>query len=333
MSRSSHRVTLAQVARQAGVSRAAASFVLSGRDEMRISATARDRVLAAAAELGYRPNLTARSLRTSVTHTIGLISDTIATEPFAGRIVRGASAAALHHGHLLFLAETGGDPGTEDRAAREMVDRQADGLLYAAMFTRPATLPPSMHGQPVVLVNCYADGVPCVIPDELIAGRTAASALMEAGHRDGVYLVGEPAPDVFAWRERTAGIAATGLDLAGTVPCSWWPEPAFAAVRDFLSSGTVPRALICLNDRIALGAYQALAEAGLRIPGDVSVVSFDDSELASWLRPALSSVALPHYELGFLAAELVATSALTPEIHRVPMPLSPRASIAKVISL
>lgn len=91
---------------------------------------------------------------------------------------------------------------------------------------------------------------------------------------------------------------------------------------------TWPAALICLNDRIALGAYQALTAAGRHVPGDVSIGSFDDSELASWLRPGLSSVALPHHEMGRLAADLLIKGELHPEVHRIEMLLRPRGSVA-----
>jgi LacI family transcriptional regulator len=87
--------------------------------------------------------------------------------------------------------------------------------------------------------------------------------------------------------------------------------------------------LICLNDRVALGAYQALREAGRSIPDDVSVVSFDDSDLAAWLRPQLTSIALPHYQLGWQAVELLLGPASDPAVHRVPMPVRHRASLGK----
>ena len=99
----------------------------------------------------------------------------------------------------------------------------------------------------------------------------------------------------------------------------WRSAPSATAAR--------PTALICLNDRIALGAYQALAAAGLRIPDDVSVVSFDDSDLASWLVPQLTSVAIPHFELGRRAVELLVSADRQPGVHRIAMPLSARDSV------
>lgn len=335
------RITLADVARSAGVSRTTASFVLSGRTDMRISAESRQRVLDAASHLGYRPNLTARSLRTTVTRTIGLISDTIATTPFAGEVIHGALDAAFARDRLLFVVETSGDRVVERRLIEEMLDRQVDGVIYATMYTRPAQPPPSLRGGgPVVLLNCLDESFsgPKVLPDERGGGRSAALALVEAGHTDGMYALGgrhrtDNAPGgVYAGRLRMQGVdevlGEAGLGLAGSVECAWEPEHGYDGVRHLLATGRRPRALICLNDRLALGAYQALQEYGLRIPEDVSIVSFDDSDLATWLRPQLTSVALPHYELGKAAVDLLLGNRLDREVHRIPMPIRLRASLA-----
>ena len=329
------QVTLQQVAQRAGVSRTTASFVLTGRDtDMRISNDARDRVLRAARELDYRPNRISQGLRTNVTHTIGLVSDTIATEPFAGEAIHGALTAALANDRMLFVVETEGDVHAEDQLIRDMLDRQVDGFIYAAMFTREVNVPARLSGQPLVLLNCTdADSrAPAVIPDEVNAGRDAAQVLLDAGHRDGIYIVGDPAPHLFAGRERVASINATllaaGVRLSGNLECEWQPAPAHAAVREFLGTGGRSSAFICLNDRIALGAYEALTEAGFHLPDDVSVVSFDDSFLAPWLRPALTSVALPHYDMGKLAVELLIDDADDTAEHRVAMPVHVRESVA-----
>src|SRR2546429_515632 len=139
------RVTLLDVARRARVSRTTASFVMTGRRDMRISADAEERVMRAARELNYRPNLMARSLRTKLTNTIGLVSDTIATEAFAGEVVRGAVSTAINNQHLLFIGETEGDPQIEKRVVQDMIDRGVDGFLYAAMFTREARRPTALR--------------------------------------------------------------------------------------------------------------------------------------------------------------------------------------------
>ncbi|HZB51866.1 MAG TPA: LacI family DNA-binding transcriptional regulator [Mycobacteriales bacterium] len=322
------------VAEQAAVSPTTVSFVLAGREDMRISEDTRHRVLRAARELGYRPNLMARSLRTKVTRTIALISDTIVTDHYAGDLVHGSLTTAVEHDHLLVVSETEGDSAVEAQLIEHLLGRQVDGFLYATLSTSHVRIPRALAGQRVVLLNCVAPSrrIPAILPDELEAGRCAAGTLLAAGHRRGIYVVGEQPQDVFAARERMAGILA-GLDaagarLAGTVDCLWWPEPAHDAVTLMLRSGDRPAALICMNDRVAFGAYQALAEAGIAVPDQVSVISFDDSALAAWLRPQLCSIALPYLEMGRRAVETLLDPAAAPVVQRVPMPLRERASIA-----
>ena len=136
---------------------------------------------------------------------------------------------------------------------------------------------------------------------------------------------------MYAGRERRLGIeeilSRAQLTLAGTVDCLWWPEPSYAAVRECLLARARPSAVICLNDRVAMGANQALTEAGLAVPRDVSLLSFDDSDLASWLRPQLTSIAIPHFDLGRRAVELLLSDQPAQGVHRVAMPLRERASV------
>jgi LacI family transcriptional regulator len=138
---------------------------------------------------------------------------------------------------------------------------------------------------------------------------------------------------LFGIRETLAG---AGVSLAGGVTFpDWEPEHGLSAVRALLERER-PSALICFNDRLALGAYQALADAGLRVPQDVSVVSFDDDDIASWIRPGLTTLALPHYELGRTAIDVLfdaierrdASPADGGAIHRVAMPVRTRGSVA-----
>src|SRR4029453_7930759 len=131
------RATLQDVAERSGTSRTTAHYVLTGRDrEMRIAEETRRRVMRAAHELDYRPNLMARGLRTRVTRTIALITDTVASEPYAGERVYGALVAAGERGYLLFVSETGDDPDLEAHLVGELLDRQVDAYLYATLFTR-----------------------------------------------------------------------------------------------------------------------------------------------------------------------------------------------------
>jgi LacI family transcriptional regulator len=328
-------VTLQDVAERAATSRTTAHYVLTGQDrEMRIAEDTRRRVLRAASELRYRPNLMARGLRTQVTRTIALVSDTVATEAFAGGLVYGAVAEAAERGYLVFVCETEEDPELEERVVGELADRHVDAYLYTSLFTREVDVPAGLRSQRVVLLNCCApgSGFPSVIPDERQAGRDAAGALLERGHREGIWLVGEPNRVVIAGFERLAGIEAalaeSGAALAGIVECTWWPESAYERFGAFLDGGTRPAAVICLNDRVAMGVYQALVARGLSVPEDVSVVSFDDSDLAVWLQPPLTSVGLPHRELAATAVRLLlADGPMTDQELRVPMPVRLRESV------
>lgn len=336
------RVTQADVARAAGVSRTTASLVLSGRGaELRISEEAQHRVRQVAIELGYRPNLVSASLRDGTTRTIGLISDTVATSQLAGDMIRGALAEAHRAGYMLFIGESEGDADEETRLIEAMFDRQVDALVIASMFTRERPAPPTPRGRAVLLNAVPAAGQDAiaVVPDEYAAGRRAAEALLEAGHRS-IHLIGagvaedEMPPGTVAGVERRRGIL-DGLGEAGIEPESsrmcriWLPEDGWQATRDLLGSGVRGGALITFNDRIAFGAYQAIHEAGLRIPEDFSVISFDDHQLATWLHPALTTFAIPHYELGETAIRrLLDPESADGTIDRIAMPLRRRGSVA-----
>lgn len=343
-----NRVTLADVARTAGVSPTTASLVLSGRgDELRISRTVQHRVRDAAADLSYRPNIVSIGLRKGKTRTLGLVSDTVATSQLAGDMIKGAIEAARDHGFMLFIGETEGDPEIEAALLEAMHDRQVDGIILTSMFTRTRDVPALLDRVPTVLLNTLATSAtvaPAVVPDEMEAGRAAARLLIETGHRE-IHLIGAgPAPDdvppgTVAGVERLAGIrevlAGAGLEPAsGHLLEEWLPPLGWRATHHLLEKHPRPGAIICFNDRLAFGAYQALQEAGLAIPADVSVVSFDDYPMAEWLRPGLSSFAIPHEQLGRRAVELLIDTVengvgVEPgQVHRYPLPLHSRESVA-----
>lgn len=339
------RVTLADVAHAAGVSRTTASLVLSDRGtELRISEAAQKRVRQVATELGYRPNAVSLGLRTGSSRTIGFISDTVATSQLAGDMIKGALDRAYQKGYMLFIGETEGDLAEETRLVEAMFDRQVDGVVVASMFTRERPLPPGIGRHSVVLLNAVPDPVgaaPAVVPDEYTAGYEATRLLVEAGHRQ-IHLIGagptlQDVPrGTVAGLERLRGILA-GLAQDGLVPASgrmrnvWLPEDGWAATGELISSGVVAGGLITFNDRLAFGAYQAIQEAGLRVPEDFSIVSFDDHQIAGWLHPNLTTFAIPHYDLGQRAIDLLldppADDAFA-RLERLPMPLRRRGSVA-----
>lgn len=326
------RVRLRDVAEHAQVSLSTASFVLSGRD-MRIAEATRERVLRTARELDYRLDLTARTLRTRVSTTIALVTDTIATGHYGGELIRGTLTEALRRDHLLLLCESGSDPDLESTLVDTFASRQVDGLIFATASHERIVVPRLRAGQRAVLLNCRSDGdLPAILAAEEDGGRAAATLLLDAGHRRDVWVVGETPPTSLPGSERMVGIqgvlAAAGVPIARHLACSWWPEAARETVAVELAVGAPPRAIVCLNDRVAFGVYQALDAAGYRIPTDVSVVSFDDSELATWVRPALTSIGLPEFAMGRLAVTTLLTDGATPAVQRVPMPVRVRHSVA-----
>jgi LacI family transcriptional regulator len=332
------RVTLRDVAERAGVSATTASFVLSGRRDMRISAVTEERVFQTARMLDYRRHLMPRTTLPAGAPTIGLISDMVATESFAGEMLRGCIAAAADQGRLVLMADTEGVGDLETSAVQALLSQGINTFVYATMATSVCSVPAALRDRRLVLANCVDPTltVPAVVPDDKQGGRAAARELAEAGHTTGIWLVGEVPAHAVAGRRRRAGIEeglrAAGLHLAGRVPCAWWPPDARAALTEMLDAGwwenDRPTAVITLNDRTAMGVYQALAAAGRTIPDDLSVLSFDNSDTARWLDPGLSSMNLPYFDLGRRAVELLLADDTRPRVHNVPMRLRSRASVA-----
>jgi LacI family transcriptional regulator len=332
------RVTLRDVAEKAGVSVTTASFVLSGRHEMRISAATEERVFQAARTLDYRRRLVSGAALPAGAPAIGLISDVVASDAFAGEMLRGAIAAANDRGHVVLIADSEGVDEIEDSAVRALLSRGVTTFVYATLGTIEYRVPDRLRDQSLVLMNNVDPSlaVPAVLPDDHEAGRRAAQALTDAGHTTGIWVVGRAAPDAFAARKRLDGIRAAlrarGLRPAGHLKCGWWPDESRQAVARKLRDGwwesDRPTAVIAMNDRAAMGVYQAVTAAGLRVPEDLSVISFDNSDLARWLHPALSSMDLPYFAIGQRAVELLLAGDAPPEVHKLEMELRARDSVA-----
>jgi LacI family transcriptional regulator len=304
------RPTLADVAALAGVARSTASDVINDAPHMRVGADTRARVLAAVQELGYRPNAAARGLRTQRTQMFGFLSDHIATSPFAGETITGAQEVALASDHLLLIANTGGDPKVQQAAIDAMLDRQIDGLIVAAMSAQRIDVEPLRRVTvPTVLLNCFAEEpvFPEVIPDDERGGFEAAELLLDAGHERIAFINGLAHVHAAAARlrgfRRALEQRGVAVDEELIAEGNWWPDGGYEHTRRFVEHHRPPTAIFCANDRMAVGAYEALKERGLEIPDDVSVLGFDDMELAEHLRPALSTLALPHYDMGRWACE------------------------------
>jgi LacI family transcriptional regulator len=301
------------VARLAGVSPATVSFVLNQTSGQTISDETRQRVLQAVAELGYRPNRAAQGLRQGRSATIGFVSHDVDFGEFAAAAIKGAHEACTRQGNLLLLVNTGGSNRKAQQLITDLLDRQVDALIFAAVGTRQVILPDAATRVPTVLLNCFAphDPVPAIVPDEERGGREATQALLDLGHRDIAYLTGNPGQ--WATKARLRGfrgaLRGAGLNPREHTVLSgdYHADSGYDLVRTLLRRGPLPTAIMCGNDRMAVGALLGLLEAGIRVPEDVSVMGYDDQfQLAAEIRPALSTVRLPYDAMGRQAAERLA---------------------------
>ncbi|MFJ2884976.1 LacI family DNA-binding transcriptional regulator [Streptomyces sp. NPDC087305] len=335
------RPTSRDVARIAGVSHTAVSFVFNGRADGNLSPATQERIRQAAAQLGYRPDPVARGLRRRRTAVIGLVTDEIASSPFAGRLLRGAMETAWDSDHLVLTVDSGGDPAKEDAAVAELLDRRVDGIIYAAMSLRRVRVPEGLHRTHSVLANCLPDddSLPAVVPAERAGGRTAARLLLGAGHRRLAVIGGL---DDIASVERTRGFRDALRAEGVTVPAEWIVRGGgeistgyAGALRlfDGVEPGRRPTGVLCYNDRVAAGVLHAATRLGIDVPADLSVVGYDDQEhMAAFLTPPLTSVALPHRAMGEAAARLLldaieAGRTPPPTVRRLACPVVSRDSV------
>ncbi|WP_231916052.1 LacI family DNA-binding transcriptional regulator [Microbacterium karelineae] len=299
------------VAKRAGVSVTTVSHVLNETPHTRVKDETVDRVRAAAKELGYRPNRLAQGLRTHASGMIGLVAEEIAATPHAGRILLGAQKRADADGLALAIinSDLQVEPFIPPRSVHAFLDRQVDGIVYATVYHDEVVAPPIMRGVPAVLIGARdRDGsIPSVLPDERTGAADVVRMLIEHGHRR-IAFVGS-SDDIPATRGRVSGYrdamaAAEMADEARVVDDTSDAAGGYRAAVELLDSQDSPTALFCYDDRMAMGAYRAAAERGLRIPDDVSIVGFDDqAPLPTSMYPALTTVALPHYEMGEWAVE------------------------------
>ena len=334
------RATLADVAALAGMSPTAVSLVLNERPGSRLSSDAVQRIKDAAAELHYRPNPAARSLRLGKTQAVGFLSDNVSVTRYASAMIRGLLDEADARNHTLLITETGRSASRLSAALDTMLDRSPDGLVFGLERAREVDLPPLPPGVPVVIVNGTSGEFASVLPDESTSGYEVTRFLTDAGHRR-IGLIGfdeglssDPRKSA-TLGARYAGIrralAEAGAEVVAQYDASEWePDVGYEAVRRFLRMGAPFTGLVCLNDRLAFGAYQALAAYGRRIPDDVSVVSFDNEQITPYLRPGLTTVEIPYLEMGRRAMELVLGAEAPTGRHLIGMPLRERGSVRPI---
>lgn len=302
------KVGIKDVAQAAGVSVTTVSHALSG--EGKVSAATREKVAATARELGYRPNRLAAGLRSRSSKVFGLVSDEIVTTPFAGDVLRGVQNAADKAGFVVMTVNSERSSEVEQRQIRALLQHQVDGIIYARMYNQIIDVPSVLDQIPTVVLDAQprSGDFPFVVPDEVQVARTAVAHLAGYGHTDIGFV--QNVDDIPASRGRLAGYLAEqearGIEpqTANIVYASSNADSARIAATELLSRPQPPTAIFCFNDRMAMGVYQAAQAHGLNIPEDLSIVSVDNFEVvAESLLPSLSTVALPHYEMGEWAVE------------------------------
>lgn len=294
---------LYDVARDAGVHVSTVSRVLRGT-EGSIPDDTRQRIMASARKLRYRPNAMARGLRLSTAGAIGLLVPSL-RNPVLAAIIRGAFARAWEREYVVLLAEdTPTSPGAV--AYERMVgEGRIDGLLVASARPDGPPLPPVGDGVPLVYVNRRqpGSGRNVFMRDE-DAGRLAAEHLLELGHRHLAHIAGEPGLDTADRRRHgfTSAVAAAGA-RATVVHAAFAERGGLDAMLELLRAAEPPTAVFASNINQAIGAFAGARVAGVRIPADVSLVGYDDDPVGEYLEAPLTAVAMPLDEMGRTAVD------------------------------
>lgn len=315
--------TIADVAREAGVSTATVSRVLAGLGGARPDT--QRRVLEAARALDYRPSEIARAFKRRSTQTLGLIVTDI-ENPYFPQLVRSVEDAARAEGYAVLLCNAADDAERESFYLDLLIDRRVDGLIIAA-----SSLGVRHHEWlagvrlPVVLVNTVADGVdlPSITSDNHAGGRLAAEHLLDLGHRRFGHLMAPPrnvdGPDRLAGARQA--LAGAGLEAAQPVVAVGDPlvGGGEAAMLALLDRAPDVSAVLAYNDLMAIGALRALGRRGYHVPRDVSVVGFDDVAFAAYVDPPLTTIAQGTIEMGGWAVDQM-TRRLRSEVTEHPAP-------------
>jgi len=307
------RPTMTDIAKLTGVSQSTVSLVLNNATGAKFSDTTRNKVLKAAQDLGYRMTTREASdapITADEKNLIVYLADEISTSPHPVVNIDGARDTAFANGRMLAVYSTHGNAEIERQVLdATLTNPNVLGVIYATVYTRKVTLPAALSKVPTVLLNCYTSDseLSSVVPAEVAGGHTATEYLLNAGHRRIGYVNGEPWQD--ASRDRLKGyrmaLATADLPFAAELvrEGDWSSGSGFEQTLSLMRESNPPSAIFCANDLMALGAIEALKQLGLRVPEDVSILGYDDQEIARHTHPPLSTVVLPNYELGRWAVE------------------------------
>ncbi|MEM7732594.1 MAG: LacI family DNA-binding transcriptional regulator [Pseudomonadota bacterium] len=299
--------TLADVARVSGVSTATVSRCLNAPEQ--VLKKTRDRVLEAVEELGYSPNFSAQSLAAKRSNTIGAIIPTMENAIFA-RGIQAVQEELGRAGATLLVASSAYKPDLENEQIRALVARGADGILLIG-HARDLAIYDFLDRRNVPVCVSWAydpsQPKPSVGFDNRSAMRAMAEEVLKRGHRR-IAMISARQSDNDRARDRVQGVRdamrTAGIDCSEMTvfETDYTIEAGGAALSTLVASSPGPSAVICGNDVLAVGAVKAAQRLGLRVPEDISITGFDDIELAEVIVPALTTVHVPHREMGVLAA-------------------------------
>lgn len=303
------RVTLKDVAAEAGVHVSTASRALNPATQSVINHKTVERVLAAADRLGYRPHPLARGLRTNQTMSVGVVIPDV-ENPLFGPIIAGVESVLIDEGYSMLIGNA--DQGQEHAMAviNDMVDRHVDGLILAtAVRQDPAIEKMVARGIPMVLVNRTSEGlpVPSILGDDhagigLAIQHLASLGHTQLGHIAGPlnYSTGLARSQAFqAWTQTLGlGHSAGRIEEAG----GFQVEPGYGACTRLLTRHPEITAIVAANDLLALGCYRAIRDAGRRVGEDVSVTGYNDIPLLDLMQPPMTAVRVPYRHMGREAA-------------------------------
>jgi LacI family transcriptional regulator len=301
--------TIKEVARSAGVSVATVSHVLN--NTRYVSPQLAERVLDAASELGYTPDGRARSLRLRKTQTIGLIVPDV--NPFFAELARIIEDQGFAAGYTTILGNADGHPDRERKYLETLISKRVDGLILASTLHNAEALEVliARSGTPVVLVDRELEfpGVDVVLADNLGGGHAATKHLLGLGHTRIACITGpsELAPSSGRAEGYRRALAEAGVEPASehVVRGDFTFAAGREAMRSILDADDTVTAVFAANDLAAIGAMSTLADRGLSVPGDVSVVGFDDAFPAALVAPPLTTVRQPLVEMGLTAVSLL----------------------------
>jgi LacI family transcriptional regulator len=313
--------TLRDVARLAAVHPGTVSRALNPETRRLVNEETARRVIEAAERLGYRPNPIARGLKTNRSYTVGVLVPDL-TNPLFPPIVRGIQDRLEQAGYTPLIANTDNDRERERNDFAAMRARQVDGVITATALRDHGVLDEIVAAElPLVLVirRLDDDSVPSVTADDLDGGRMATRHLIELGHRRIAHLGGPEA--ISTGRQRYEGYVAAmeegGLEVDPALVRfgRQFTEPEGERLcRELLDAGTDATAIVAGNDLMALGCYDVFEARGIRCPDDLSVVGFNDMPFSERFNPPLTTIGLPHYEVGAAAADLLLERLQQPDV-------------------